>query len=433
MSLLNKWIGNLYSPTDTLDKGAIEDKTMDKQDVIDFLGDDDDDKDKEEVIDLKEKKDDKEEDDEDKEGDGDDKKTLEDEIEEDLEEVDEDKLELNEAPRRKEILAKYPNVFKDFPGLEAAYYREQKFSEIHPTIADAQASLDKSQLLDSYETDLMSGSTESILRTVRENDAEAFNRLVDNYLPNLQKVDEGSYFHIVGNIIKHTIASMVGDAKDAEEDDKDRLLAAASVVNEYIFGTKKYTAPTRLSNPDGGKKDSKTEELEERETEFLRTQFETHGEALDTKVNNILKATIAKNIDPKESMTDYVRNHATREAMDEVDELISKDTRFTKILDRLWEKAINDKFTSKSLDTIKSAYLSKAKTLLPGVIKKARNEALRGLGRRVDSEDKDKRGPLPVGKTRSSTSSSNSGQKTDKDRAKEIPKNMRTLDFLNSD
>ena len=32
--------------------------------------------------------------------------------------------------RRKEILAKYPKLFKDFPYLEKAYYREQQFTEV---------------------------------------------------------------------------------------------------------------------------------------------------------------------------------------------------------------------------------------------------------------------------------------------------------------
>ena len=49
------------------------------------------------------------------------------------------------------------------------------------------------------------------------------------------------------------------------------------------------------------------------------------------------------------------------------------------------------KFDKESTDRIKSAYLSKAKTLLPSVIKKARNDALRGLGRNAgmmnDSEE----------------------------------------------
>jgi hypothetical protein len=47
------------------------------------------------------------------------------EIEEELEPPTEEQLELVTPVRRKEILTKYPNLFKDFPYLEKAYYREQ--------------------------------------------------------------------------------------------------------------------------------------------------------------------------------------------------------------------------------------------------------------------------------------------------------------------
>jgi hypothetical protein len=89
------------------------------------------------------------------------------------------------------------------------------------------------------------------------------------------------------------------------------------------------------------------------------------------------------------------------------------------------------------MDRIKSAYLSKAKTLLPSIIRKSRNEALRGLGKRVRDDDddnygKDKRGPLPVGKARSQSTSPQSG-KAAKDQARSIPKGMSTLDYLMRD
>jgi len=424
------------APTETLDKGAIEDKTLSKEDTIDFMGEDDD-KDPETIElekDTKKDKEDKPE--EDKEGTEEEKeKSLEDELEEELEEPDEDKLALTTPERRKEILAKYPNLFKEFPGLEKAYYREQKYAEILPTIEDAQQAVEKAGLLDSYEQDLLSGSHQSILQAVKDGDAEAFNKIVDNYLPALQRVDEGAYYHIVGNIIKHTIKSMVDDGNaSGDEDTKDRFLAAASIVNEYIFGTKTYTPPTRMSKPET-KKDDKEAAIEKRELDLLQSNFESHGGALEGRVTNILKSTIDKNIDPRGSMTDYVKGKAIQDAMENLEDIISRDSRFTQILDRLWEKAFNDNFSKGSMDRIEQAYKSKAKTLLLPVIRKARNEALKGMGKRVDDgEERDKKGPLPVSTTRRTTSSStSSGQKTDKDKAREIPKGVSSRDYLMQD
>jgi hypothetical protein len=136
-------------------------------------------------------------------------------------------------------------------------------------------------------------------------------------------------------------------------------------------------------------------------------------------------------------MTDYVKKNATREAFDNLENAIAADSRFRAVLDKLWEKAFSDDFSTESMDRIKSAYTSKAKTLLPAIIKKARNEALKGLGKRVrdddeDTDKKDKRGPLPVGKARSQSTSPQSG-KTVKDQARSIPKGTSTLDYLMRD
>ena len=107
--------------------------------------------------------------------------------------------------------------------------------------------------------------------------------------------------------------------------------------------------------------------------------------------------------------------------------LISKDARFRSLLDKLWEKAFQNDFDKESTDRIKSAYLSKAKTLLPSVIKKARNDALRSRSGEV-SEDilAEKKGPIAQGKSTSHPSGKFK-------KASDIPRGMSTLDVLMKD
>jgi hypothetical protein len=72
--------------------------------------------------------------------------------------------------------------------------------------------------------------------------------------------------------------------------------------------------------------------------------------------------------------------------------------------------------------------------LLPSVIKKARVEALRGMGKRVKPEEEeeeqdsapDKKSPLPPGRPQSHIR----GKIT---KPEDIPKGMRSIDFLNLD
>lgn len=415
--------------------GAVEDKALDKESVIELLGEDEK---EQETIELGEpskkgkpekpertEKEDKEVPEKEEE------LSLEEELEQELEEPKEEDLELIEPPKRKEILAAFPDLFKKFPQLEQSMYREREYSKILPTLDDARQAVEKSETLDTYEREIMSGSTESLLTTVKDNDKEAFAKLIDNYLPNLYKVDQHSYYHTIGNVIKHTIISMVRDSKDQNNEE---LSQAAAIINQYMFGTNQFTHPQKLSKEDvavEGNKE-KEEEINKREKEFLERQFDSARNDLGTKVDNILKASVDRAIDPNNSMTEYVKRNATREVLEGLESLVSKDTRFLAIYDKLWERAIDSEFNSESLDTIKSAYLSKARTLLPILIRRARNEALRGLNRKVtDDTEKDKRGHLPVGKTRTSTSLASGSAKGNE--AKQIPKGMSTLDYLSQD
>jgi hypothetical protein len=208
------------------------------------------------------------------------------------------------------------------------------------------------------------------------------------------------------------------------------LTAAANVLNQFVFGSQQFTPPRGLSRPVNPEDASRQQQIQREEQQRFRGAFESTRDELQTKADNVLKSTISQHIDPKNSMTDYVKGHAVNEAHDILENLIAKDTRFRGLLDRLWEKAYEQRFSKESTDRIKSAYLSKAKTLLPSVIKTARNNALKGLARRNSEEDTieltPKKGPITPG--RSTGPSSGKIKK-----ASDIPKNMSTLDVLMSD
>lgn len=344
------------------------------------------------------------------------------ELEEELAGPKEEKLELVTPVRRKEILAKYPNLFKDFPYLENAYYREQQFTEILGTIEDARTAASKADILDRFEAEILGGSTENVLKAVKNENPEGFNKLVDDYLPTLARVDENAYMHLLGNITKHTIVAMV---KEARSSGNDVLQNAAAILNQFVFGTTNFTPAKNLSkqNP---QEQAQNEQVNQRELMFVQQQFESTNGDINTRVNNTLKNTVEAHIDPRGTMSEYVKKKAIGDAMDTLAGLMEKDTRFRTLTDKLWEQSFKENFSAGSRDRIRSAFLAKAKTLLPSVIKKARNDALRGTGHRVTEETTPNKGPIVAGKPRSQTP----GKIRE---AKDIPKKMSTLEFLNSD
>jgi hypothetical protein len=351
-------------------------------------------------------------------------KSLEDELEEELDDkVDEDELVM--PVRRKEVLAKYPQIFKEFPHLDKAVYREQKYSELLPSLADAKLAVDKAGTLDKFAEELSQGKATTILKALKEDDPEAFGSLADTYLEQLQSVDPNAYYTVLGNVVKN-ITVMMHRSEDAD------TKTAAALLYKFIFNSDKFEPPVRLSNRPATK-DAKEAELDQREQEFRTTQLNTHVDTVNTRIDNTVKSIIDKNLDPKESMNDWQKQKALRDCADNLAQQIDKDTRFRSILDKLWEKAAEVNFNQESLDKIRSAYLSKAKGLLPDIIRKTRNEALKGRGNNRPNE---RNNPLPVGRPstvkRETTERKSSGN-SDKDKARALPKGMSSRDYLMKD
>lgn len=430
--------------------GATVPSELSKDDIYDFLGKDDE---KEEVIDLPEEKketkeskeskkdekkakDDKDESEKEDEEDDEAEGLVDDELkalEEELEEPGEEKLELTTPTSRREILKKYPTLFKDFPYLETAYYREQEFTKILPTIADAREAVEKSRALDNFEQQLISGNTHDMLKAVKDADQNAFYKIVDDYLPTLGKVDPAAYHHVIGNVIKYTIMNMV---QEANTSNNEELKVAANILHQFAFMSSKFTPPGKLSTEEK-KDDSKEREQNERERKYIREKYQTASREVNEKFSKACRATIEANIDPKGTMSEFVKKSAVRDASEELDKLIKKDSRFKTIVDKLYERAAKSNFDTESLDKIRSAYASKARTLLQAVIKKARNEAIKGSSSRSKNDDDSRQSDESKnGKGSSRNKESRKGdeshRRNDSGDKKSVPDGMSSLEYLMS-
>ena len=308
------------------------------------------------------------------------------EPDEDIEKLDlktDDDVDIETPPRKKEILKKYPDVFKDFPFLEKIMYRDKQYNELFGSFDDAKELAEKADTFNSFESQLLSGNTEEILKEVKASDEKAFNIIVDEYLPTLAKVDKEAYYHVVGNLNKRLIMEMVQEANDTDNDD---LKQAALLVNQFVFGKSKFEAPTRRVEK---QTDDSKNEVEQERLALVRERFETARDDLQTRVDNTLKATISDYIDPKGVMSSYVKKNAVADAMRLLTSAIASDDSVVKNLDRLWRSAFDSKFSKNDLTKIQSYYLSKAKSNLKQAILKARAEALKDLAPRKEEKEEE--------------------------------------------
>ena len=309
-------------------------------------------------------------------------------------ELDEEEPDLDLPVTRKEILKAFPDIFKKFPALQTSYYRDREFVDIIGTVDDAKIAVGKAKTLDNIQTKLLEGDTSQILEDVKKQDPEAFNRIADSYLDTLGKIDRNAYNHVAGNFIKNVITVMT---QEGNRLGSDPLKEAAVVLNQFVLGTSEPQAVTKLA----AKEDtSREDKLKAREAKFLQDRFESVRDDLVEKMDNSIKATITNKIDPKGVMTDFIKRHAIKEVMDDLEATIANDDKFKDIIKGLWERAAEDNFSTSSVNRIRKAYRSKAATLLPSKIVKSRNAALKGIGKR---ESKDRKGPVVNRKASSSS------------------------------
>lgn len=301
----------------------------------------------------------------------------EDEDKEDKDSLKDDDIELDAPPKKKEITAAYPDFFKKFPFMEKMLYRDRQYTELFGSFDDAKEVAESAQALAAYEEDLMAGNNVKVLQRVKEIDTKAFDKMVDNYLPNLAKVDKEAYLEVVGSIGKRMIEEMSKTASEFGESNKearDSLKHAALILNQFLFNSSTFVPHKPRVD---AKVNPEKEEIDQERIAFVRERFEGVRNDLQTKVDRVLRSTIAEYIDPKGEMSPYVKKNAIRDAVNMLHQTIGGDTAFRKNLDKLWDNVFATRFSQDSQDKVRRTYLGKAKTHLRDVLRKARTEAMK--------------------------------------------------------
>jgi hypothetical protein len=360
-------------------------------------------------------------------------KEPDDEKEPDYKEQEQQELELTDedqlidVPRRKEILAAYPDIFKKFPGLEKAWAREAQYTELFSTPAEAKEAKQRADDLSTFEGQLLNGDIGTVLSAIKQESGKAFERIAVNLLGTIQRVDQNAHAYILNQVIKNAIIHAANSAKESQD---DQLMIAARLLHKHFYSSDRITGLP--NNGNGHQPDNRlTEEQEQLRREQANFRQATLNNAVNdvqSKSENSIRGAVERSIDVRGVMTDYVRKNAINEIMGKLWDNLQSDSRFVKIKDNLWREASNNNFNETSKNRIRNAILNKAKVVLPSIIREVKAEALKGNSSRSKdaSESRDNR-PLPRGGPSNKASNKNS------EGAKSTGKKMSTFDILNQD
>ena len=301
-------------------------------------------------------------------------------------------------PSLKAINEKYPNLFKDFPQLRDMYFREDKLTQVFPTVEDAQAAKSDLEGFQALESAIKTGKiedTEMVLSSIKELDSDTLPNFAINVLPALQKIDQNAYFTAITPVLRDAIREIYqGGVKNGNENLKNAALAASL----YLFGNKDIASgQSDIKTPAPKIKESENKDNKERNT-ILQERYELfRGDVSDEYVST-LKNDILKGLDPDEVMSDFMKDALVQSIINRIDKVLGADNSHKSNMSRLWKQAESSRFSRDWKDRILNAALSRAKSIMPTIRMRARNEALKtkeSQGNKMEEKGKNDKTYLP--------------------------------------
>lgn len=294
------------------------------------------------------------------------------ELEEDSEELGDDDVtedeEFNEEDLEEDSVYQTikkidKDIFKKVPQLRATIFREQQFTEVFSTPQDAKAASEKAEILDRFEKDLRSGNSENLFQTLSR-DKKAFTSFAANILPTLEKTDKDLYASVLTPVFKNIF-------RNAAKSGNDALVKSAQNLHWFLFGH------TDLDKEEGirpNQKDEREESIEKKEQEFFERQYQSFSSDVYTVGQKRAKFLIQKGFEGTD-LSDLSKKHLTEEIYSRVTQALERDVRYGGHMKSLWQKAAKEGFTQAGKDSIISAFLSRAKVLIPQFRQKVLAEA----------------------------------------------------------
>ena len=366
-----------YFPSETEDLGDntddnTEDDTKDK--LEDELDKDDDEE--------EEEKENEEEEDEETEED-DDKEDKEDEL---------TRISYKDLKTIKE--GKYKDLFKDVPELREAFFREQKFTEIFPTVEQAEEALEAQENFEQIRGVVISGDVSTFLTQLNDASPKALQLFVKNFLPTLQKSSKYLFVKTTTPIVRQVLNEVLKEGKSkGDSDDGKRIRNAAKIVHKVLFGGD-YEDIDKGLFTNNGDKESKDKEEDSEDRKQLKVFYaQRYNDLMEDVANTAdekLQKEIDKDIDPTNSIkSKYLRKKLVEEVAEKVREAMNADKAHTSRMNSYWAREQRNGFSGTMKDSMITAFLSRAKILIPKIRAEVRKNAL-GSQKKKDEENSER-------------------------------------------
>lgn len=293
------------------------------------------------------------------------------------EEEEQEGIEIpHDRPTPKEVKAKYPNFFKDFPELKEGFFREIEYTKLFPTVEDAKEALEDNSAFRVLQDSAFKGDSGPILQAIQKSDPTAFTRFARNFIPTLYKMDQNLYSETVNPLFENLVRYAFNEGK---KHNNENLQNAALVLSELLFET------------DGIAKGEKTivkkleplKDTKEQDATLFRTAFGKVSPKIVSSMNSL----IAKDLDPNRVFSPFLRDKIVEEVRNRIDKQLEMDDGHRRVMSSRWARAKDQGYIDAELSKIISTYLARAKALIPSIRDDVRKRALATKQRNSDKRE----------------------------------------------
>jgi hypothetical protein len=293
----------------------------------------------------------------------------EEEEEEEKEEEEPPKIAFG-RPSIKDIKAKYPEFFQDFPDIKEAIFREAKYTQYFPTVEDAKEAVSDNEVFNVLSDAALAGNSAPLLESLAKTDEKALKSFSASFLQNLYKQNQEVYTLAVTPIFENFFrqAYMSGD---------ENMKNSALNLAQFLFGEDGEDSVT------GKKTVSKvaqiledTEKSVKAREEGLTAGFRATAAYVGEQASKNLKLMILKDFDPNKVFTPTIRGMLVEEIIKKIDKQLSQDQGHKTVMGARWRRARSNGYTDDDKSKLLSTYLARAKSLIPTVREQVRSAAL---------------------------------------------------------
>lgn len=298
--------------------------------------------------------------------------------EEDLEDEEEEPLSTgHERPSFKEISTKYPKFFKEFPAVREALGRERAYTEVFATVEDAKEAGEVIGDFRSLEQSILSGDSSVLLSNLHDRDEKALNKFAKNFLPTIQRGNPQLFSTIVTPYISRVLRNAL---QNAEAAGNKQLALAVGHIAKFVYGDPDGRVPDDpKEEKDNLEESSVVKGLAEENRKLAFNTLSRFASDIKNRTEKVIEKNILATIDPENALPEFMQEALVGKIIREIQQSLNADTSHTRLMTSLWNKAKKNGYTDEDRSQLISAFLARAKKILPSIRDKHKKEVLKKL------------------------------------------------------